>query len=225
MQNAKATWRHAARKGDNARQNDAIYRSEKNSRDARTKYHAALDKMQACRLHRRPGDALQVCRDAMRAQEKSMHRALDAVEVARLCACWAEACLGARLATEAVAAAKRCLRSLPEPWPPKWRFLLAKAHLTRGDVRPARAVLSALIADGSRHDDQKLYEKWLDIAGWNGVDEVTALARKTFNAKDDTNIAKMNKSARGVPGPFGDRTPSTRLASIRRGRGWSHFRC
>ena len=24
-------------------------------------------------------------------------------------------------------------------------------------------------------------------------DEVTALARKTFNAKDDTNIAKMNK--------------------------------
>ena len=128
-----------------------------------------------------------------------MHRALDAVEVARLCACWAEACLGARLATEAVAAAKRCLRSLPEPWPPKWRFLLAKAHLTRGDVRPARAVLSSLIADGSRHDDQKLYEKWLDIAGWNGVDEVTALARKTFNAKDDTNIAKMNKlRARGV---------------------------
>ena len=31
-----------------------------------------------------------------------MHRALDSVEVARLCACWAEACLGARLATEAV---------------------------------------------------------------------------------------------------------------------------
>ena len=102
-----------------------------------------------------------------------MGQALDQVEVARLCACYAEACLGARLATEAVAAAKRCLRSLPEPWPPKWRFLLAKAHLTRGDVRPARAVLSSLIADSTRDDDVALYEKWLDVAGWDGVDEVT----------------------------------------------------
>ena len=122
-----------------------------------------------------------------------MGQALDSVEVARLCACWAEACLGARLATEAAAAAKRCLRSLPEPWPPKWRFLLAKAHLTRGDVRPARAVLSSLIAECSREDDITLYEKWFEIAGWDGVDEVTALARKTFNARDDTNIDKMNK--------------------------------
>ena len=153
-----------------------------------------------------------------------MGQALDSVEVARLCACWAEACLGARLATEAVEAAKRCLRSLPEPWPPKWRFLLAKAHLTRGDVRPARAVLSSLIAECSREDDKTLYEKWLEVAGWDGVDEVTALARKTFNAKDDTNIDKMNKFDRGVPGPFGDLTPSTRLASIRRGREWSHLR-
>ena len=47
-----------------------------------------LDKMRACRLLRKPGDALQVCSDAMQAQEKSMNRALDAVEVARLCACW-----------------------------------------------------------------------------------------------------------------------------------------
>ena len=119
---------------------DAIYRSEKNARDARrSKYHAALDKMQACRLHRRPGDALQACRDAMTRREKSMHRALDAVAVARLCACWAEACLGARLATEASsAAAKGCLRSLPEPWPPKWRFLLAKAHF-HARRRPAGA--------------------------------------------------------------------------------------
>ena len=68
-------------------------------------------------------------------------------------------------------------------------------------------MLSALIADCSREDDKTLYEKWLEVAGWNGVDEVTALARKTFNAKDDTNIAKMNKLDRGVPGPFfGDRT-------------------
>ena len=153
-----------------------------------------------------------------------MGQALDQVEVARLCACYAEACLGARLATEAVQAAKQCLRSLPEPWPPKWRFLLAKAHLTRGDVRPARAVLSSLIAECSREDDKTLYEKWLEVAGWDGVDEVTALARKTFNAKDDTNIEKMNKFDRGAPGPFGDFTPSTRLASIRRGREWSHFR-
>ena len=193
VQNAEAAWRNAARKGDNARQNDAIYRSEKNQRDARTKYHDALDKMQECRLRRLPGEALEACRSAIKAQEKSMGQALDSVEVARLCACWAEACLGARLATEAVEAAKRCLRSLPEPWPPKWRFLLAKAHLTRGDVRPARAVLSSLIADCTHHDDKTLYEKWLEIAGWDGVDEVTALARKTFNAKDDTNIDKMNK--------------------------------
>ena len=84
-----------------------------------------------------------------------MGQAFDSVEVARLCACWAEACLGASLATEAVAAAKRCLRSLPEPWPPKWRFLLAKAHLTRGDVRPARAVFELthrrLFAGRRRH--------------------------------------------------------------------------
>ena len=207
VQNAEAAWRNAARKGDNARQNDAIYRSEKNQRDARDKYHHALDTMQACRLRRLPGEALEACRSAIKAQEKSMGQALDQVEVARLCACWAEACLGARLATEAVEAAKRCLRSLPEPWPPKWRFLLAKAHLTRGDVRPARAVLSSLIAECTRHDDKTLYEKWLEVAGWDGVDEVTALARKTFNAKDDTNIDKMNKCDRGVPGPFGDLTP------------------
>ena len=204
VQNAEAAWRNAARKGDNARQNDAIYRSEKNQRDARTKYHDALDKMQACRLRRLPGEALEACRSAIKAQEKSMGQALDSVEVARLCACWAEACLGARLATEAVEAAKRCLRSLPEPWPPKWRFLLAKAHLTRGDVRPARAVLSALIAECSREDDKTLYEKWLEVAGWDGVDEVTALARKTFNAKDDTNIDKMNKSDRGVLRSFSE---------------------
>tara|TARA_B100002051_G_C16219540_1_gene385050 strand:+ start:170 stop:340 length:171 start_codon:yes stop_codon:yes gene_type:complete len=54
-------------------------------------------------------------------------------------------------------------------------------------------VLSSLIAECTHRDDVTLYEKWFDIAGWNGVDEVTALARKTFNARDDTNIAKMNK--------------------------------
>ena len=120
VQNAEAAWRNAARKGDNARQNDAIYRSEKNQRDARTKYHDALDKMQECRLRRLPGEALEACRSAIKAQEKSMGQALDSVEVARLCACWAEACLGARLATEAVEAAKGV--SLPEPWPPNGGF-------------------------------------------------------------------------------------------------------
>ena len=76
---------NAARKGDNARQNDAIYRSEKNQRDAARKHHDALDKMPACRLRRLPGEALRLVVLMIKAQEKSMGQALDSVEVARLC--------------------------------------------------------------------------------------------------------------------------------------------
>lgn len=95
-----------------------------------------------------------------------MGTALDTSEVALLHASHAEAALGARLAAEAVAAAKRCVGGVEAPVPPQWRFLLAKALLNRGDVRPARKILRELVNDAtvdanlSEAAALKLFARW-----------------------------------------------------------------
>ena len=83
----------------------------------------------------------------------------------------------------------RGLEEAGAPVPPRWRFLLAKALLTKGDVRPARGELGKLEGAG----DAELQDAWRQVAKWSGVDETTSKLRRTMAFEDAKNSDKLQQ--------------------------------